>query len=221
MLIDPTRAAVQEASAATEGHIAPLALALNAVKDQLAAIPGNGVPYQTHTWLHQSAKTPPQAQVLFNYLGRVSAGAQDFAPAGSTGQLGEQRDPDQPLVRELEFNAIAEDTGEGYVLRTTISWARGRISPERIDELVAHWDVALREVAALADHGVLSVGDVAPRNRELCGPGTNHCTELRGAAGRAAADPAAARHVLPLAIRGIGQFVCGATGLAGGMQRTV
>lgn len=162
MLIDPTRAAVQEASAATEGHIAPLALALNAVKDQLAAIPGNGVPYQAHTWLHQSAKTPPQAQVLFNYLGRVSAGAQDFAPAGSTGQLGEQRDPDQPLVRELEFNAIAEDTGEGYVLRTTISWARGRISPERIDELVAHWDVALREVAALADHGVLSVGDVAP-----------------------------------------------------------
>ncbi|NYL32246.1 hypothetical protein GPV50_24165, partial [Salmonella enterica subsp. enterica serovar Typhimurium] len=81
---------------------------------------------QAHTWLHQSAKTPPQAQVLFNYLGRVSAGAQDFAPAGSTGQLGEQRDPDQPLVRELEFNAIAEDTGEGYVLRTTISWARGR-----------------------------------------------------------------------------------------------
>lgn len=162
LLIDPTRAALQEDSAAAKGHIAPLALALNTVKDQLAAIPGNGVPYQAHTWLHQSAKTPPQAQVLFNYLGRVSAGAQDFAPTGSTGQLGEQRDPDQPLVRELEFNAIAEDTGEGYVLRTTISWARGRISPERIDELVAHWDAALREVAALADHGVLSVGDVAP-----------------------------------------------------------
>lgn len=162
LLIDPTRAALQEDSAAAKGHIAPLALALNAVKDQLAAIPGNGVPYQAHTWLHQSAKTPPQAQVLFNYLGRVSAGAQDFAPTGSTGQLGEQRDPDQPLVRELEFNAIAEDTGEGYVLRTTISWARGRISPEQIEELVRHWDEALREVAALADHGVLSVGDVAP-----------------------------------------------------------
>ena len=162
MLIDPTRVALQEDSAAAEGTIAPLALALNAVKDQLASIPGNGVPYQAHTWLHQSAQTPPQAQVLFNYLGRVSAGAHDFAPAGSTGQLGEQRDPDQPLVRELEFNAIAEDTGEGYVLRTTISWTRGRISPERIDELVAHWDAALREVAALADHGVLSVGDVAP-----------------------------------------------------------
>ena len=162
LLIDPTRAALQEDSAAAKGHIAPLALALNTVKDQLAAIPGNGVPYQAHTWLHQSAKTPPQAQALFNYLGRVSAGAQDFAPTGSTGQLGEQRDPDQPLVRELEFNAIAEDTGEGYVLRTTISWARGRISPERIEELVRHWDEALREVAALADHGVLSVGDVAP-----------------------------------------------------------
>ena len=162
MLIDPTRAVLQEDSAAAGGNIAPLALALNAVKDQLAAIPGNGVPYQAHTWLHQSSKIPPQAQVLFNYLGRVSAGAHDFAPAGSTGQLGEQRDPDQPLVRELEFNAIAEDTGEGYVLRTTISWARGRISTERIDELVAHWDKALREVATLADHGVLSLGDVAP-----------------------------------------------------------
>ncbi|KAB3523606.1 amino acid adenylation domain-containing protein [Corynebacterium sp. zg254] len=165
MLIDPSAAALDEKDAEQNSITIPsLAVALNAVKDQIRNIPGNGVPYQAHTWLRGDvdAGRQPQAQVLFNYLGRVSAGTEDFSPTGSTGQLGERRDQNQPLIRELEFNAIAEDTGEGYVLRTTISWGEGRISSDRIDELLMHWDSALHGVAALADHGVLSVGDVDP-----------------------------------------------------------
>lgn len=164
VLIDPTDAALDSAGMKEPHDTAapPLALALNAVKDQLNAIPGNGVPYQAQTWLGHAAETHSQAQVLFNYLGRVSTGAGDFLPAESTGQLGERRDPRQPLVRELEFNAIAEETDEGYVLRTTISWANGRISQDRIDELLETWDAALQEVAALSEVRMLSQGDVEP-----------------------------------------------------------
>src|SRR5690606_36927334 len=104
-----------------------LAAALKAVKEDLARTPGNGLSYGALRHLTGDGPTGPAPQVLFNYLGRFDAGTtESWQLAGTTGQLGEKRDPLMRLPRALEFNAIAEPAASGaYQLVTTISWPDG------------------------------------------------------------------------------------------------
>ncbi|CAM5584682.1 non-ribosomal peptide synthetase [Streptomyces badius] len=89
--------------------------------------------------------------MLFNYLGRFDAGAAgDWQLAGTTGQLGEKRDPRMRLPRALEFNAIAEPDGDGaYGLVTTISWPEGVFTDADIATLGDYFGAALSALAAL------------------------------------------------------------------------
>lgn len=156
VLIDPGASEVDDEVA--------LVRALKAVKDQLAVVPHRGIGYGVLRYLGSAdtALTARQPQVLFNYLGRVGApNERDFSPVGPTGQLGERRDPQQRLPRELEFNAITELGPQGPTLRTTISWVAGRIGADRIDELVVLWDSALRALARIAHRASHSAGDFA------------------------------------------------------------
>ncbi|MFD5746479.1 amino acid adenylation domain-containing protein [Streptomyces sp. NPDC127033] len=149
-----------------------LAAALKAVKEDLAGVPGNGVPYgalryltdsgPTDSGLTDSGLTGPAPQVLFNYLGRFDAGtSEEWQLAGATGQLGEKRDPRMCLPRPLEFNAIAEPDASGaYELVTTISWPEGMFTDEDITTLGRYFRDTLTALAAL-DEGGHSPSDFA------------------------------------------------------------
>ncbi|WP_406012655.1 amino acid adenylation domain-containing protein [Streptomyces sp. NBC_00984] len=132
-----------------------LAAALRAVKEDLAAVPGNGVSYGALRYLTDTGLSTPAPQVLFNYLGRFDAGAAgDWQLAGTTGQLGEKRDPRMRMPRALEFNAIAEPDASGaYELVTTLSWPDGMFTDEDITTLGEYFRAALSALAALEEGG--------------------------------------------------------------------
>ncbi|WP_329377933.1 non-ribosomal peptide synthetase [Streptomyces sp. NBC_01716] len=132
-----------------------LAAALKAVKEDLARVPDNGVSYGALRYLTRSEFDAPAPQVLFNYLGRFDAGASgDWQLAGTTGQLGEKRDPRMRLPRALEFNAINEPASSGaYELVTTVSWPDGMFTDEDITTLGEYFRSALTGLAALDQGG--------------------------------------------------------------------
>ncbi|MEN8651488.1 amino acid adenylation domain-containing protein [Streptomyces sp. 21So2-11] len=132
-----------------------LAATLKAVKEDLARVPSNGVSYGALRYLTNTALTAPAPQVLFNYLGRFDAGlAGAWQLAGTTGQLGEKRDPRMRMPRALEFNAIAEPDASGaYELVTTISWPEGIFTDEDIATLGEYFRAALAALAALEEGG--------------------------------------------------------------------
>lgn len=132
-----------------------LAAALKAVKEDLARVPSNGVSYGALRYLSDAAFTAPAPQILFNYLGRFDAGASgDWQLSGTTGQLGEKRDPRMRLPRALEFNAIAEPSATGeYELVTTVSWPDGMFTDEDIEAIGGYFQAALTALAALEEGG--------------------------------------------------------------------
>ncbi|MZF86629.1 non-ribosomal peptide synthetase [Streptomyces sp. SID5643] len=132
-----------------------LTAALKRVKEDLARVPDNGVSYGALRYLAHSEFDAPAPQVLFNYLGRFAAGAPgDWQLAGTTGQLGEKRDPRMRLPRALEFNAIAEPDASGaYELVTTISWPDGLFTDADITALGDYFRTALAGIAALDQGG--------------------------------------------------------------------
>ncbi|MGW6648035.1 amino acid adenylation domain-containing protein [Streptomyces iakyrus] len=132
-----------------------LTTALKAVKEDLARVPDNGVSYGALRYLTHTEFDAPAPQVLFNYLGRFAAGAPgDWQLAGTTGQLGEKRDPRMRLPRALEFNAIAEPDASGaYELVTTISWPDGLFTDADITALGDYFRTALAGLAALDQGG--------------------------------------------------------------------
>ncbi|MFF7765265.1 amino acid adenylation domain-containing protein [Streptomyces massasporeus] len=132
-----------------------LTAALKAVKEDLARVPDNGVSYGALRYLTHSEFDAPTPQVLFNYLGRFAAGAPgDWQLAGTTGQLGEKRDPRMRLPRALEFNAIAEPAASGaYELVTTVSWPDGLFTDADITALGDYFRTALTGLAALDQGG--------------------------------------------------------------------
>ncbi|MFE8915185.1 amino acid adenylation domain-containing protein [Streptomyces globisporus] len=133
-----------------------LAAALKAVKEDLARVPAGGLSYGALRYLTGDGPTgAPAPQVLFNYLGRFDAdGPGDWQLAGTTGQLGEKRDPRMRLPRALEFNAIAEPDASGaYALVTTVSWPEGMFTEDDITTLGDYLHSALTALAALEDGG--------------------------------------------------------------------
>lgn len=132
-----------------------LTAALKAVKEDLARVPDNGVSYGALRYLTRTGFDAPAPQVLFNYLGRFAAGAPgDWQLAGTTGQLGERRDPRMRLPRALEFNAIAEPAAGGeYELVTTISWPDGMFTDTDVTTLGDYFRTALAGLAALERGG--------------------------------------------------------------------
>ncbi|MEU3613344.1 amino acid adenylation domain-containing protein [Streptomyces sp. NPDC006872] len=132
-----------------------LAAALKAVKEDLARVPDNGVSYGALRYLTRTEFDAPAPQVLFNYLGRFDAGSSEhWQLAGTTGQLGEKRDPRMRLPRALEFNAIAEPAATGgYELVTTVSWPDAMFTDEDIETVGAYFREALAGLAALEEGG--------------------------------------------------------------------
>ncbi|MCB5182201.1 condensation domain-containing protein, partial [Streptomyces antimicrobicus] len=156
---------------------ARLGEALKQVKEQLRAIPDNGVGYGLLRYLNPRTETVLAAhahpQIGFNYLGRMgSAGAADEGPAGrdweaapEAGGLGGGADDAMPLPHPLEVNSLTQDGPDGPRLVATWTWADGLLTEEQVRALGEGWFAALR---ALAEHaGSPAAGGHTPSDLPL------------------------------------------------------
>ncbi len=135
--------------------------ALKRVKEQLRALPNNGVGYGALRYLNPQTGPAlaglPHPQIGFNYLGRFPApttpahGPADWTVAAETGGFGGGADPGMPLAHGLELNAITLDDPAGPQLHARWSWASGLWSEPDIREIAQAWFTVLDLLAACAD----------------------------------------------------------------------
>ncbi|WP_432140461.1 amino acid adenylation domain-containing protein [Streptomyces sp. bgisy084] len=124
--------------------------ALKAVKEQLRALPGNGVSYGMLRYLNPGTAPRlaelPAPRLGFNYLGRFAAAG------GSDGGLWTManglpspapRDAGATVPHALEVNALTEDLPGGPRLNATWSWPAGLLPEPAVRELAELWFEAL------------------------------------------------------------------------------
>ncbi|CAL9399375.1 amino acid adenylation domain-containing protein [Streptomyces sp. enrichment culture] len=131
---------------------------LKRIKEQLRAVPDNGLGYGLLRYLNPdtrpvlAALAPPQ--IGFNYLGRLggggdTAGAADWGPAPESGGLGGGCDDAMPLAHPLEVNALTQDGPGGPQLVATWTWAGELLGEEDVAALAEGW---FRMLRMLAEH---------------------------------------------------------------------
>ncbi|MFQ6325806.1 amino acid adenylation domain-containing protein [Nocardia sp. CWNU-33] len=130
-------------------------LAIKQVKEQLRAVPGNGIGYQMLRHLDSQGSAEladlPEPQISFNYLGRVGVGERSvpWAPTTEFTALTATSDPGMTLSAVLDINAIAEEGRDGLELDATWEFASQVLGGQDVDELAGLW---ARALGALADH---------------------------------------------------------------------
>ncbi|MFI5719154.1 amino acid adenylation domain-containing protein [Nocardia sp. NPDC051750] len=131
-------------------------LAVKRVKEQLRAVPDNGIGYGMLRCLDPVGGTElggaPEPQISFNYLGRV--GVRDLSgawtPTTEFTSLTATSDPRMALPAVIDVNAIAEPGPDGLELDATWEFAAQIVNADDIDELAGLWVQALRGLAAHA-----------------------------------------------------------------------
>ncbi|MEV7938301.1 amino acid adenylation domain-containing protein, partial [Kitasatospora sp. NPDC088264] len=133
-----------------------LGRALGRVKEQLRAVPDNGIGYGLLRHLNPATAAVLEGyadpQVEFNYLGR-------FAPEGVTAEdvlagteaMSEGAATGLALGRVLGLDATTVDTPQGPLLVAQWSYATGLLAEERVAALAEAWFTALRALAEHAD----------------------------------------------------------------------
>ncbi|MFC8380964.1 amino acid adenylation domain-containing protein [Nocardia sp. NPDC057272] len=148
-----------------------LAATVRTVKEQLLAVPDNGIGFGV---LRRNPQTRNRlsgtvGQIGFNYLGRASTAIQPtddtaWLPTADLGDIDVDYDPTLPAHTVLDINAIAVTTDTGPRLRADFRYATGILSESEVQELADDWTSWL---TALADHtlhpcaGGLTPSDVA------------------------------------------------------------
>jgi non-ribosomal peptide synthase protein (TIGR01720 family) len=135
---------------------------LKRVKEQVRAVPGNGLGFGLLRYLNPQAAAVlagyPASQIGFNYLGRFTATAPAadepdevaaWRPAGSR-VLGGGADADQPAVHVLEVLALVRDLPGGPELQLTMAWAGQVLDEASVRELATLWAGALGGLATHA-----------------------------------------------------------------------
>ncbi|MEV5008949.1 amino acid adenylation domain-containing protein [Streptomyces sp. NPDC055692] len=131
--------------------------ALKRVKEQLRALPDNGMGYGLLR--HLNPQTGPALarlrtpQIGFNYLGRFPAAsaadqAADWTPAPEADGLGGGVDPAMPVPHALEINALTQDHPDGPRLTATLSWPGDLLDEDAARDLADTWSRALDVLAA-------------------------------------------------------------------------
>ncbi|MFC0430630.1 non-ribosomal peptide synthetase [Kutzneria buriramensis] len=133
--------------------------ALKAVKEQLRAIPDQGVGFALLRYLNPETAPVlaglPTPQLGFNYIGRFGVGA----GSGAESDWDQVDDIAKPLALDarqavphvLEINAAAVDGPDGPALSVTWAWPDALLAEPDVAELAQAWFDALR---ALARHAV-------------------------------------------------------------------
>ncbi|MEV0062372.1 amino acid adenylation domain-containing protein [Nocardia sp. NPDC050718] len=146
-----------------------LATAVRSVKEQLLAVPDNGIGFGVLRLDAAHGLTGGLGQVGFNYLGRATTGhgpADDTAwlPAADLGDLEVDYDPALPATTVVDINAIAVPTDTGLQLRADFRYVTGILDADDVLELADDWRrhlTALAEHTRHADAGGLTPSDVA------------------------------------------------------------
>ncbi|WKX71564.1 non-ribosomal peptide synthetase [Streptomyces sp. XD-27] len=150
--------------------------AIKAVKEQVRAVPDNGIGYGLlrHLNPHTAAAlaTEPEPQIGFNYLGRTSGAdipedlsGLGWAPDTSHQDLIAAPDADMPVLSALEINAVAADTGDGDELTAYLAFPTGVLTRDEVTELADLWVKAL---TALAQHATApEAGGLTPTDAPL------------------------------------------------------
>ncbi|WP_329126861.1 non-ribosomal peptide synthetase [Streptomyces sp. NBC_01465] len=150
--------------------------AIKAVKEQLRAIPDNGMGYgllrHLNTRTAEALSGAGRPQIGFNYLGKASAAdipeelrGLGWAPDTTHPDLIAAPDADMPVLSALEINAVATDTGNGDELTAYFGFPTGILTREEVTELAGLWVQAL---TALADHATTpDAGGLTPSDAPL------------------------------------------------------
>ncbi|WP_327072450.1 amino acid adenylation domain-containing protein [Kitasatospora purpeofusca] len=154
-----------------------LAAAVVRIREQLAALPGDGLGHGLLRRLNPATAPAlaelPSPQVAFNYLGRFADAGPDtpWAPVTADAALA-LGDPDAPvglLTHPVELNAVTYDSPDGPRLAAGWTWAQGVLTEPEVRELAETWFAALRAVTGSAAlpgaGGPPPAGDTARRRR--------------------------------------------------------
>ncbi|WP_219665566.1 non-ribosomal peptide synthetase [Streptomyces bambusae] len=150
-----------------------LGRSLKAVKEQLHALPDNGIGYGVLRYTDAEAAAVlaelPAPQIGFNYLGRFDATAGDGAGADwalrSDADLGDGREAGMRLAHALDVNAVTLDHADGPRLTADWSWPAALFTEDEVQVLAEGWFEALRALAAHAattGNAGLTPSDVRP-----------------------------------------------------------
>ncbi|MDB1086990.1 amino acid adenylation domain-containing protein [Streptomyces sp. ACA25] len=147
--------------------------AIKAVKEQLRAVPDEGMGYGLLRHLNPQTSAAltgqREPQIGFNYLGK-SSGADipeelrglGWAPDTTHRDLVAAPDQDMPVLSALEINAVATRTADGEELTAYFGFPTGVLSREEVTELAGLWVDALTALARHTtgpDAGGLTPGD--------------------------------------------------------------
>ncbi|NGN63413.1 amino acid adenylation domain-containing protein [Streptomyces sp. A7024] len=150
--------------------------AVKAVKEQLRAVPDNGIGYGLLRHLNPDTAaelaTGREPQIGFNYLGRAAgAGIPEelrglgWTPDTTRPDLIAAPDADMPVLSALEINAVAAGTPQGEELTAYFGFPTGVLSREDVTELAGLWVEAL---TALARHAATpEAGGLTPTDALL------------------------------------------------------
>ncbi|MFF3570806.1 amino acid adenylation domain-containing protein [Nocardia jiangxiensis] len=137
-------------------------LALQQVKEQLRAVPDNGIGFDMLRYLDPRGSAElaglPEPQISFNYLGRVGTAelSGPWTPTTEFTALTGTSDPAMTLPAVLDVNAIAETGPDGLHLDATWDFASRILRDDEVAELAGLWTKALN---GLAEH---ARSDTAP-----------------------------------------------------------
>ncbi|MBB2917404.1 non-ribosomal peptide synthetase [Cupriavidus alkaliphilus] len=140
--------------------------AIKAVKEQLRAVPGDGIGFSLLRRFGAPAQQAvladvPRPQVVFNYLGQLDASFADDSPWRlSADSAGANQDPAAPLSHLLSVNGQVLD-GE---LRLTLAFSRARHRAETVRRLA---EALRQELEALIAHCNAGVAGFTPSDFPL------------------------------------------------------
>ncbi|MEC4016310.1 non-ribosomal peptide synthetase [Streptomyces sp. H27-D2] len=129
---------------------------LKAVKEQVQAVPGDGLGYGLLRHLNPDTSPTlaalPAPQIGFNYLGRFAGGTSTgvVGPWQMAGEsaVGGAADADMPATHALEAGAIVRDTPQGPELTITLSWPSELLEEDEAERLGRVWLEMLTGLAA-------------------------------------------------------------------------
>jgi non-ribosomal peptide synthase protein (TIGR01720 family) len=144
--------AIDLAEAMTGGPA--LGRVLKLIKEQLRAVPDNGLGYGLLRYLNPQTsarlRALPQPQIGFNYLGRFPAAAEtDWSVAAEAAERGDGAASAVSLAHAIEINALTLDGRDGATLSATWSWQPALITDAQTRDLAQTW---MQVLEALVRH---------------------------------------------------------------------
>ncbi|WP_204287714.1 non-ribosomal peptide synthetase, partial [Microbispora amethystogenes] len=125
--------------------------AVKRVKEQLRALPGDGLGYGLLRYLNHDTAAElaaiPRAQIGFNYLGRFTTQQRSWQLAEDNG-LGEGIANRSPVMHALEAEGMVRDLAEGPSLVLTLAWPKRLLSESAAQGLVDAWAAMLAGLVA-------------------------------------------------------------------------